>query len=142
MYEVWTDGSCKPKKLSKKRRSSKGYSTIGAIIKKDGKIVHYHSAHIGDDYDNNQAEYIAFIYAIKKVIEYNIEEVVFYTDSNVVTHQMTGRTVARSESIIPYYHEAKELLSCLDKWKIIWIPRKQNTEADRLASHPGIILAT
>lgn len=140
MYEVWTDGSCKPKKVNKKNRRF-GKSSIGVVIKKDGETIFQHGEHIGI-YDNNQAEYIAFIYAVKKMLEYKPTEVKFYCDSNVVTHQINKITTAKSESIIPFYNEAKDYLDLLPKWSLTWIPRKQNSEADKLASCPSVLLET
>lgn len=134
MYEVWTDASTKPKKYNKKNRVI-GCSSIGVVVKKNGNIIHSHSSYIGNSYDNNQAEYAAFIYAVNKIIEMDItDEVVFYTDSNVVEKQINGTYQAKSSTILNYYEESIKLIKNLNLWKVKWIPRELNREADKLAA--------
>lgn len=134
MYQVYTDGCCKPHKFCKKNQRRYGRCSIGVIIKKDDEVIYEYSNYIGDDFDNNQAEYIAFIHALKKVIDLNLEEVIFYTDSSVISNQMNGNLKVQSELILPFFKEAKELLLKVPNWKVKWIPRKENREADKLAT--------
>lgn len=129
---VWTDGTSRPKMISKKNKSKDGPSAIAIIIKNNETIL-YKKAHYIGIKDNNQAEYIAFIKAIEIAIELNASSVTFYTDSNLIEKQMNFKYNAYKQSIAPYYEQAKQLLNQLKDWEVIWISRKENKEADRLA---------
>lgn len=131
--EIWTDATSRPKKISRKKQSNVGDSAIAVIIKKDGKLINSHSEYVGI-LDNNQAEYTAFIEAVKIAISMNEENIIFYTDSNLLEKQMNFKYSCKAESITKYYLNARELLQNLKNWKIILIPRKENKEADRLAA--------
>lgn len=130
---VWTDGTCRPKLISKKKRATTGPSAAAAIIKKDGAIVAKKSKFVGE-LDNNQAEFEAFIMAIEMLIEMDIKHAKFFTDSNLVHKLMIGHYKGKAESIIPYIEKSKNLISNLSNWEIVWIPRGGNREADKLAS--------
>ncbi|MNO11531.1 14.7 kDa ribonuclease H-like protein [compost metagenome] len=132
MIEIWTDATSRPKKISRKKQSKVGDSAIAVIIKKNGNLINKYSEYVGI-LDNNQAEYTAFIEAVKFAIDMNEDQIVFYTDSNLLEKQMNFKYSCRAESITKYYLKAKESLIYLKNWKIVLIPRKENREADRLA---------
>lgn len=132
MYEVWTDGSCRPKKISNRRWEKTGHSSIAIIIKNKSETIFEHYSYIGNKYDNNQAEYEAFIYAVDKIIELDIKSVTFFTDSNMIEKQMRDQYGAYSEAIVPYYMKAKQLIQMIPEHRIKLIDRKFNKEADDL----------
>lgn len=130
--KIWTDGTSKPKLISKRNKDKNGPSAGAIIIKEDEKVIYSDSFFLGI-IDNNQAEYQTFINAIKYILNLNVEHVCFYTDSNLIEKQMTGQYSANKQSIVPYYNEARELLKQLKSWEVIWISRKENSEADKMA---------
>jgi len=130
--DVWTDGTSRPKMISKRNKKKDGPSAIAMIVKEDDKTIYQDSAYAGI-IDNNQAEYAAFISAVKYVLSLSATHVRFYTDSNLVEKQMNFKYLAHKDSIIPYYNEAKELLKKLSSWEVVWIPRAKNREADKMA---------
>jgi ribonuclease HI len=132
LLEVWTDGTSKPKLISKKNKSKDGPSASAVVIKNDNKIIYSNAKYTGL-LDNNQAEYEAFIEAVKFIVDVKAAKVKFYTDSNMIEKQMTNQYNSYSEAIIPYYLKAKELLSNVPQWEIKLIPRSENHLADRLA---------
>lgn len=130
--EIWTDGTTKPKKISRKKRAKEGPSAGAIIIKENKKVIRKESFYSGI-INNSQSEYIAFIRAIEFVIELNPEYAIFYTDSNMIEKQMNFKYSANKDSIIPYYNLAINLLEKLESWEVRWISRKENREADKLA---------
>lgn len=136
-YEVWTDGSCKPKEgkqKNKKRSILGGLCSIGVIIKKDGVEILRHSEFVDGARDSSQAEYEALICAIDMLIELDVNSVTFYTDSKMMQKQMIEEYNVHSENIIHYYLKAMKLIQLIPEWNISWIPRSKNVEANKLAS--------
>ncbi|MNV68991.1 14.7 kDa ribonuclease H-like protein [compost metagenome] len=131
MLEIWTDGSTRPKKISKKKWEKVGHSSIAVIIKKNGKEIKRFSKYVGI-LDNNQAEYEAFIEAVQMAIDLDERFVKFYTDSNLVEKQLNSKYNVYADSITPYYMKAKNLLYLIPSYEIKLISRKLNTEADKL----------
>lgn len=132
MYEVWTDGACRPKKISNRKWEKTGHSSIGVIIKFKGETIFEHCSYIGNKYDNNQAEYEALIYAIDKVLDLDIRSALFITDSNMIEKQMKDQYGAYSETIVPYYMKAKSLIQQVPEYNFKLVDRKFNKEADDL----------
>ena len=130
--EVWTDGTSRPKLISKKNKGKDGPSAVAIIIKESKVAIYQQSFYVGV-IDNNQAEYEAFIRAVKYALTLNIEHAKFHTDSKMVEKQMNKVYSVHSDAIIPYYHKAKELLQQLPSWEVILIPRAENYEADKMA---------
>lgn len=133
LLEIWTDGTSRPKMFSKGNKKKDGHSACAIIVKQNNVILYKETFYSGI-IDNNQAEYIAFIRAIKYALNSNNEHVCFYTDSDTIERQMNLKCSANKDSIIPYYNEAKENLQKLKSWEVKWIPRKENKEADKLAN--------
>jgi ribonuclease HI len=129
--EIWVDGSCNPKKISKNKQEKVGHSFIGMIVKKDGLITNKVSEYVGV-LDNNQAEYEALLLGIQFAIDNDAKEVFIYTDSDLVEKQMNNKYGCYSDILIPYYIKAKNLIELIPSYKIKWIPRKANKEADKL----------
>lgn len=134
LIEVWTDGSSRPQKISNKKYNKKGPSSAALIIKDGSSILFKDSKYLGD-LDGNQAEYEAFIWGLETIISMNKNGVIFYTDSNLIEKQMNFKYNCYSEIITPYYLRAKDLISKLLDFKIVWVPRKLNIEADKLTKY-------
>jgi ribonuclease HI len=132
MYTIWIDATCKPRKISKNKQDKVGHSSIGFIVKKNNIIIDRKSKYVGV-LNNNQAEYEAFLEAILYVIDNDIREVSFYTDSNLIQKQMTGKYSCYAENILPYYEKAISLLQLIPTHCVKWVSRKSNREADKLA---------
>ena len=133
LHEVWIDASCKHEKISKNKYGKVGHSTIAFIVRVDGKLVFSSSSYVGI-LDNNQAEYEALIAAITYVVSHYIEQVIFYTDSNLLEKQMNNKYSCNSPLLHPYYSNAKKIIKMIKNYSIVWINRKQNKDADTLCN--------
>ena len=83
---------------------------------------------------NNVAEYKALIKALEAVIKYNPKEVVFKLDSELLVKQINGVYKVKSKNMIPLFKEVITLLRDIPKWKVVHIPREENSAADELAN--------
>lgn len=129
-YEIWIDGSSRPKLLNKKK-AKVGPSSSSFIVKQDNTTIYMKSKYSGI-LDNNQAEYEALLMALEHVIDLNIKPVKIYTDSNLIECQMNGKYNSYSDLINNYYLKGKELLKKIESYEIVWIPRSSNREADSM----------
>ncbi len=115
-------------------RGNPGPAAIGATIKDEqGKLIACISQGIGRT-TNNQAEYRAVIAALEKAIRLGAEEVDINLDSQLVVKQISGEYRVKKPALKPLYQQVKQRQSLLQGFSIAYIPRRQNTEADRLAS--------
>ena len=115
-------------------RGNPGPAAIGATIKDEqGKLIACISQGIGRT-TNNQAEYRAVIAALEKAIRLGAEEVDINLDSQLVVKQISGEYRVKKPALKPLYQQVKQRQSLLKGFSIAYIPRRQNKEADRLAS--------
>ncbi|GAH93254.1 unnamed protein product, partial [marine sediment metagenome] len=104
----------------------------GVIIKKGNEVLGSWQEFLGKT-TNNVAEYRSLILAIRKSLELGIKRLVVYTDSELLHRQLTGRYRIRNPRIKELFAKIRELLKDLKDFRIKYIPREQNSEADRLA---------
>lgn len=122
---IHTDGASK---------GNPGRAAIGVIIRDEkGALVASISQSIGRA-TNNQAEYIAIIAALEKVLPLEADNVELNSDSELVVKQVKGQYRVRKETLRPLYERVKQLQSSLKGFKIKHVPRQQNREADKLAN--------
>jgi len=123
---IFFDGACLPVNPG-------GIATYGFVIKLGDKTISDCGVVCERGGTNNIAEYTALIKALEKAIKEKVESVKIYGDSQLVVYQINGIYSVRSERIIPLYEKAIELLKHFKRWKISWIPREENKEADELS---------
>jgi ribonuclease HI len=115
-------------------RGNPGPAAIGATIKDEqGNLVAHVSRRIGVT-TNNQAEYRALIAALEKAAELGASHVNMKLDSELVVRQINGRYRVKNKALLPLYQKAMQLIASLDGFKIAYVPRAQNAEADALAN--------
>ncbi|MER3501931.1 MAG: hypothetical protein IMHGJWDQ_001584 [Candidatus Fervidibacter sp.] len=82
---------------------------------------------------NNEAEYHAVIEALKLARQLRAEEVILYSDSELVVQQLNGTYRVKSPALYRLYQEAIALARQFRRFSAVYIPRHQNAEANRLA---------
>ena len=99
--------------------------------------MEHESTKAKEDRTNNVAEYMGLIELFKYLIDSpEIENIKIFGDSKLVIEQVKGNWRCKAENIKPYYIYATKLFVYLSSFKIItlnWVPRAQNTIADKLA---------
>jgi len=107
---------------------------IGVVAYRNGKKIWEKSKPIGNK-TNNQAEWLAFIEALRFVVENqrNYETYIIAGDSKLVIEQFNGRWRIKDAKLLALNHQAKELFNQITASVTVqWIPRKKNP-ADSLA---------
>ena len=115
-------------------RGNPGPAAIGATLKDEqGKLIATISRSLGVT-TNNQAEYHAVIAALDKAVSLGAKNVELKADSELVVKQINGRYKVKNTTLRPLYQEVVKLIGLLKSFKISYIPRAQNAEADKLAN--------
>lgn len=83
---------------------------------------------------NNVAEYRGLIAGLEAAAELGATEVEARMDSKLVVEQMSGRWKIKHAAMIPLAERARQLVAGFDRVSFTWIPRAENSHADRLAN--------
>lgn len=83
---------------------------------------------------NNVAEYRGLIAGLEAAAELGADEVDVYMDSKLVVEQMAGRWRVKHPDLAPLHRHAAQLARGFARVGYSWIPREQNSDADRLAN--------
>ena len=115
-------------------RGNPGPAAIGITIRDEqSKLIASISQSIGRA-TNNQAEYRALITALEEAIRLGINHVDIKMDSELVVKQTNGEYRVKKATLKPLHQQVKQLQSSLEGFTITHIPRRHNSEADKLAN--------
>jgi ribonuclease HI len=159
MLEVFFDGLCIPNNRSGIPCYGFLIKKDGQVIYSDKGVA---AKPFSDEATNNVAEYTALIKALQwlkengyasSVPEGEIDSPLFRTaeraannnssgnnnivikgDSALVINQVTGKFKVRTKHIRPLYKKAMSLIAKFRSPEIIWIPREENADADKLSN--------
>jgi len=84
---------------------------------------------------NNQAEYQALVKGLELLREICADAIEIFGDSMLVINHLGGIYEYRSEILISYYESCLPLLKEFKDFRLEYIPRLHNDEANRLAQH-------
>lgn len=127
MIEAYIDGSF----------SHYGEMGVGCIVYIDGNEMRSVSKYLGKNggkSSGNCAEYAAILELLEELKTLSEGDVTVYSDSQLVVKQMRGIWEIGNglyAEMAKKVHDAVAL--CPRKLKFIWVPRKENQEADRLS---------
>lgn len=121
-------------------RSNPGPAAIGAVISNErGQVLKKFGEYLGQA-TNNEAEYKAAIFALKKIKSLwgkenaKKSEVQVFADSELLVKQMNGKYKIEHSNIQSLFLELWNLMIDFKKVKFSAISREQNREADRLVN--------
>ena len=131
---LWFDGACQP-------CNPGGWATFGWILERDGEQVATGRglAAQGDGATSNTGEYAGVIDALQALLEMEAPaaEIEIRGDSQVVIRQLAGKWGCGAPLLVPLHHQARDLIRQLvtGGWDVSfrWVPREENTEADKLS---------
>jgi broad specificity phosphatase PhoE/ribonuclease HI len=83
---------------------------------------------------NNVAEYRGLIAGLDEAVRLGATDVAVSMDSKLVVEQMAGRWRVKHPDLAALHTQARALASRFDHVTYTWIPRAQNSHADRLAN--------
>ncbi|MCX4098637.1 bifunctional RNase H/acid phosphatase [Nocardia sp. alder85J] len=116
-------------------RGNPGPAGYGAVVwdSGHGRVLAERKESIGVA-TNNVAEYRGLIAGLAAAAELGASEVDVRMDSKLVVEQMSGRWKVKHTAMIPLAGQARQLVSGFDIVRFQWIPRADNSHADRLAN--------
>ena len=118
-------------------RGNPGPAAIGVVIQQQGQVLKKYGELI-DQSTNNQAEYQAIIFAMKKAKllfgkkKAKQMELEFYSDSELIVKQLNHQYKIKEEDLQPLFIKVWNLVIDFGKVSFKHIPRSKNKEADRL----------
>jgi len=129
---IYTDGGS---------RGNPGKAAIGVVFcNEKGQEIKKFGEYLGDGLTNNDAEYQAVIFALKKFKQVfskeiaKVSEVEVRSDSELLVNQMNGKYKLENEKIQKFFIEIWNLKIDFEDVKFRAIPREKNKEADRLVN--------
>jgi ribonuclease HI len=130
-FIVFTDGGA---------RGNPGPAAIGAVIANEkGEAVKKYGQAIGEA-TNNEAEYQAVIFALKKIkalfgkTKAKQSEIEVCSDSELMVRQMNHQYKIQEENLQPFFFKIWNLMTDFKKVEFRHIGRGKNKEADRLVN--------
>jgi ribonuclease HI len=122
---VYSDGGARP--------CNPGHAAFAVIVEVGGE-EHVIARYIGW-HSNNVAEYYGFITGAKYALQLGASEVTFYTDSQLIANQVSGKWQIKGPDLRLLAHEAIDLMDKFSKWKIKWTGRENNQKADQYCTN-------
>jgi len=129
---IYTDGGS---------RGNPGLAGIGVVFcNEKNQIIKEYAEYLGDRMTNNEAEYNAVIFALKKFkLLFGKElakksEIEIRSDSELMIKQLNAQYKVLDEKIQPLFLQIWNLKFDFNKIKFKQIPRERNKDADRLAN--------
>jgi ribonuclease HI len=83
---------------------------------------------------NNMAEYRGLLAALRWAVDHGVTALHVRGDSLLLVQQMRGVYRVKNEGLLPLYREARHLCARIGQVSFEHIPRKRNTDADRLSN--------
>lgn len=80
---------------------------------------------------HNTAEYIGLIEGLQLARDHGVRHLRIYMDSELVVDQVSGRSKINEAHLRELHSQAHDLLALFD-YRISWVPREWNLEADQL----------
>ncbi|MDA3627148.1 bifunctional RNase H/acid phosphatase [Saccharopolyspora oryzae] len=116
-------------------RGNPGPAGCGAVVRDaaSGAVLAERSISLGVT-TNNVAEYQGLIAGLRAAAELGAAEVDVRMDSKLVVEQMAGRWKVKHANLQPLAEEARGLVAGFGRVSFEWIPRAENSHADRLAN--------
>ncbi|XP_059663409.1 uncharacterized protein LOC132309074 [Cornus florida] len=108
-------------------------SGVGLVIISPNRECIKYALRFGFKATNNEAEYEALLAGLRMAKALEVERLVAYTDSQLITGQVQGEYEAKDEKMKTYLHKIEDIKGFFKKFSIHRIPREENAQADALA---------
>jgi len=122
---IYTDGAA---------RQNPGPAAWAYVIQgHGGKVLEENKGTLGRA-TNNVAEYTALLKALERAAQLRAGQVEIRSDSELMVKQMRGEYRVKHPELQELHLEAKQLRSRFDDVTFTYVPRAQNSHADRLCN--------
>ena len=112
--------------------NSLGRAAIGALLRTRRLVTVAQISDVIGPATHNEAEYQALIEGLKLARNRGIQRLRVYMDSELVVDQVNGVAAVRQPHLSDLHKEARGLVDQFKSFRISWVPRELNAEADRL----------
>jgi ribonuclease HI len=129
VLNVYIDGSCRG------NGSDDAIGGIGIVIDKVGIPMARIAIRLQNAVTNNEAEYLALIWALKFLSNKKDYKINIYSDSQLVVNQYYGMWEVKSAKLWGLYDEVKTLAYEFRDLTLMWVRRENNKEANDLAQN-------
>lgn len=123
------DGAC--------RVNPGGPGRFGFVIRRGKDLIHHNHGPLGEGpwMTNNLAEYIALEMGLRWLLDagFKNESLLILGDSKLVVEQVAGRWRSKKQHLTIRLDFCQSILRWFRDWRIEWIPRRENWEADELS---------
>jgi ribonuclease HI len=109
-----------------------GRAAIGALLRTPRLVTVAQISKAIGPATHNVAEYRALIEGLKLALDYGIQRVRVYMDSELVVDQVNGVSAVRQAHLGELHDVASSLVALFESIRISWVPREMNAEADQL----------
>src|SRR5829696_4626349 len=111
-----------------------GRAAIGALLRTRRLVTVAQISKAIGPATHNVAEYQALIEGLELAREYGVQRIRVYMDSELVVDQVNGVSAVRQAHLKELYEEARSLVAQFKSFRVSWVPRELNAEADRLVN--------
>lgn len=122
-------------------RGNPGKAALGVVIKDEReRVIKEYGEYLGDSLTNNEAEYHAVLFGLKKIKHlFGGEKIKKITievrsDSDLLVNQLSGNFKIEGVTIIPLFVKIWNLRIDFGPIEFVHVPREKNQEADRLVN--------
>ena len=123
--KIYTDGGA---------RGNPGPAGVGVVVyDKDDNVIDTKSEYIGET-TNNQAEYRAVVVAMELIDKYEVDEINFFLDSELVVKQLNREYKVKNKGLAPLFVKIYNNTLKYKKVTFTHVRREFNKEADKLAN--------
>ena len=123
---IYTDGAS---------RGNPGPCALGIqVFDSKQNLIYEESSYLEDQNTNNFAEYKAVIRAFELAVQNKIQELILFSDSELLVRQLQKKYKVKSPNIKTLFHECQSFLKQIPQAKFQHIPREKNSGADTLAN--------
>lgn len=128
--EIFTDGGS---------RGNPGTAGVGIVLNFKGESKKY-SQFLGDNITNNEAEYQALIFALKKTKQLigkaKSKQLTLkcHADSELMVKQLNHEYKLNNENIQKMFIQIWNLILDFKEVEVVYVPREENKEADAMAN--------
>jgi ribonuclease HI len=124
MIEIYTDGGS---------RGNPGKAACAFVVYENQNLKYQEYFYLGTT-TNNQAEYSGLLKALKYLVQSNIFEAKFYSDSELMVKQIHKLYKVKEPSILKIYNEVMGEICKFKKFEIFHVRREKNKVADLLVN--------
>jgi ribonuclease HI len=108
------------------------HAAIGALLRTRRLVAVAQVSKAIGPATHNVAEYRALIEGLQLARRHGVRHVRVFTDSELVVDQVNGASAVRQAHLHELHDAATGLVVLFRSFRISWVPREMNAEADRL----------